>query len=292
MLCLQLDYRSLNPALTVMLSLFSSFIFGSHHDGGSSSRLTNLLWKDKSLCFDVRQSDLKIDHGEQLIGSFFPIEDIKGNQDEMGLLEVTNLRLIWICCNKKRVNLSIGWRTVSLAFEQNLKDSLGRPVTSLCIISKHESTKYEFVFNKMKTHDGIWNSEDNWDISMQLRKYIRQDDDKTVVIKYLSPMYLDDPFEVVFKIWHLYKQTGLFRYCRANVTNMLPRDSCVQQGAKLDEYSKLAGEETIDIYSEVIQTESRSIKYSGSLILTNIRLIWIDAILSLRNLSIPYIRGE
>lgn len=268
-------------------------MFSSHHDGGSSStKLTNLLWKDKSLCFDLRQSDLEINHGEQLIGCFFPIEDVKGNQDEMGLLKVTNLRLIWNCCNRKRVNLSIGWRTINLAFEQNLKDSLGRPVTSLCIISKFESTKYEFVFNKMPAHDMMWNSDDDWNISMQLKKYINQNDDKTVTIGHLSPMYLDDPFEVVFKIWNCYRQTSLFRHCRANLTNLMPKDSYAQQTVKLDEYSKLPGEETIDIYNEVVQTESRSIEYTGSLILTNIRLIWLDGMLPLRNLSIPYIRGK
>lgn len=78
-----------------MLSIFSQFIFGNsslfgkqHSDSRSST------WKDKSLCFDLSQSDLELNHGEQLIACFFPIEDIKGNQDELGLLSVTNLRYL------------------------------------------------------------------------------------------------------------------------------------------------------------------------------------------------------
>lgn len=274
-----------------MLTIFSQFIFGNSSLFGkqhSDSKFST--WKDKSLCFDLSQSDLELNNGEQLIACFFPIEDIKGNQDEFGILSATNLRLIWICCNKRRVNLSIGWRTVCLAFEQNLKDSLGLPVTSLCVLTKYESTKYEFVFNKMPAFNELWNSQDNWNALVQLRRFMKKD--KSLLITHLTPMYLNEPFEVVFKVWQCYKQTFLFRSCRANLTQLMVSEANQMQASKVDDIIKLPSEEIIDTYSDTVRCESRTIKYIGVLILTNIRLIWVDETLQMRNLSMPYTRGE
>lgn len=279
-----------------MLSVVSQFIFGtsglfgSHgqHSGPKSS-----TWKDKSLCFDLRTQDLELEGGEQLIGCFYPIEDVKGNQDELGLMKVTNLRLIWICCKKKRVNLSIGWRTVSLAYEHCLKDALGGTSTSLFVLTKYESTKYEFVFNRQLSQGDIWNnnSQDNWTAISQLRKFSQE---KGSLISHLSPMYLDDPFEVVFKVWQAYKQTHLFRHCRSNLTHLLSRDISTGDSSvvELRDINKLPSEQIIELFSGVVQSESRSVRYVGTLMLTNIRVIWIDDTLPLRNLSIPYIRVD
>lgn len=278
-----------------MFSAFSQFIFGSSGLFGSHNQhggIKSSTWKDKSLCFDLRSQDLELDRGEQLIGSFFPIEDVKGNQDEFGLMKVTNLRLIWICCKKKRVNLSIGWRTVSLAYEQNLKDALGGSSTSLFVLTKYESTKYEFVFNRQSNQTDIWTGgggQESWNAMAQLRKFSQ---DKPSLISHLSPMYLDDPFEVVFKVWQAYKQTNLFRHCRSNLTHLLSKDLSQGSNIELSDVNKLPSEEIIEVFPGIIQSESRSTKYIGTLMLTNIRIIWIDETLPLRNLSIPYIRSE
>lgn len=266
-----------------MLSIFSQFIFGNSHQSVASS------WKDKSLCFDLRSSDLKLDNGEQLIGCFFPIEDTKGNPDELGILKITNLRLIWICCDKRRVNLSIGWRTISLAFEQNMRDSLNATITSLCVLTKYESTKYEFVFNKMSIYD-----DDNIGQIIRSKKLASFSDRSQTsdIMSHLSQMYLDDPYEVVFKVWQAYKQTHLFRHCRSNLTHLLVKDEPSHGERKVNSINKLPGEEIIDAYPDTMKFESRKIRYTGRLILTNVRLIWIDESLPLRNLSIPYIRGK
>lgn len=281
-----------------MFSAFSQFIFGSSSLFGSNhSRhgpAKGSSWKDKSLCFDLRLQELELDRGEQLIGCFFPIEDVKGNQDELGLLKITNLRLIWICCKKRRVNLSIGWRTVTLAYEQNLKDALGVATTSLFVMTKYESTKYEFVFNRRASASSMGQSADPSDETSPddwnaLRKFSHE---KPTLISHLSPMYLDDPFEVVFKVWQAYRQTGLFRHCRSNVAHLLASGSQLQSGLKLSDVNRLPSEEIIEVFPDVVQSESRSIRYNGTLMLTNVRLIWIDESLPPRNLSIPYTRGE
>lgn len=288
-----------------MLSIFSQLIFGSPNlFGNQSDAFKTLNWRDKSLSFDLRNSELELAEGEQLIACFYPIEDIKGNPNELGVLKLTNLRLIYICCDKKRVNLSIGWRTVSLAFKQNLKDSLGRTRTSLCILIKYESTKYEFVFNKMPSAEtgrgnevDLWDCQGDWGLLMKLRKFCKE---KSLPVSHLSPMYLDDPFDVVFKVWQSYKQTQLFRHCRANLSHLLssnrtevdvdPATNQLTHPLSVGDINKLPSEDSIEIYKNILHYESRSVRYTGVLILTNLRIIWIDDSLPLRNMSIPYIR--
>lgn len=310
-----------------MFSALSQFVFGasslfsSSHEKSTDGIKTS-TWKDKKLCFDLRSHELELTRGEQLIACFYPIEDVKGNQDEPGLLRVTNLRLQWICCKKKRVNLSIGWRTVTLTYEQNLKDTLCLNSTSLFVLSKYESTKYEFVFTKMgqQVNSDIWSclgeapaggaagSRADWRALAQLRKFAK---DRNSPAAHLSPMYLDDPFDVVFKVWQSYKQTHLFRHARSNLTYLVGLNSSPlandeedndESGGKssgpagvptslhLSDINRLPSEEIIEVFSSIGQNESRVVKYSGSLVLTNIRLIWVDEAIYMRNLSIPYIR--
>jgi len=273
-----------------MLSIFSNLVTKSSNlFRGQKGNVKSLTWRDEGLYFDLSSTDLEINHGEQLIASFFPIEDVKGNQDELGLLVVTNLRLVWICCSKKRINLSIGWRTISLVFEQNLKDPLGLPITSLCVLSKHDSSKYEFVFSKMSSRE-VLSGQDNWEALAQLKKF--RQGNKSLSVGYLTPMYLEDPFQVTYKVWQSYKRTHLFRHCRSNLTNLLDVSSRNQPSIEAHELNCLPGEETIDIYHRIQQSESRAIKYTGTLILTNVRLIWIDGVLIQRNISIPYTRSK
>ena len=49
------------------------------------------------------------------IDSINSVEDTKGNNGERGSLIVTNLRLIWVSHAKQRVNLSIGFNTITSA---------------------------------------------------------------------------------------------------------------------------------------------------------------------------------
>lgn len=278
-----------------MLNALSQFIFGNagsifggrFRDGSKLPR-----WKDKSLCFDLKPHELDADQGEQLIACFYPIEDVKGNPDEQGLLKVTNLRLMWICCKRKQVNLSIGWHTVTMAFEQNLKDPLGRPLTNLCVLSRYDSTKYEFIFNKSSAMTESWSDPDGW--ITQLEEYVR---DRGLDLTHLSPSHVIDPFTTVYKVWQCYKQTQIFRQCRSNLTALLTRDTSVQYvgkqcGFRLNELNRLTSEEIVETYTGVEWIESKTTKHVGTLLLSNIRVLWIDENIPLRNLSIPYMRIE
>lgn len=289
-----------------MFSLLSQFIFGTNQAvwsaksllaGGSNwSELGSTgsnTWKDKSLCFDLKNADLHIECGEQLLAAFFPIEDVKGNQEELGVLKITNLRLIWIRCDRKRVNLSIGWRSVSLIFEQNLKDSQGLAAPSLCVIAKHGSSKYEFIFSKIKAFsETVWSSQDeSWRVFTELKRLYKLE--KHITIDHLTPMYLADPYDIVQKVWTAYKRTGLFRHCRSNLTHLVVKTSMSQViEGRNGEINRLPSEEVIDGYRDVAIDETRGTKALGTMILTNIRALWIDDSLPLKNLSIPYIRSK
>lgn len=290
----------INYLVVRMLSVLSNFIFGNSSLFGPRQSNSSSTWKDKRLAFDLRALNLRLDDGEQLIARFFPIEDVKGNPDEIGVLEVTNLRLIWICCSKNRLNLSIGWRSVSLTFVQNLKNSLGSPISSLVVLTRYESTKYEFVFNKMTLYADLWLSSDFLsDIARTHGIYGPNGIPRRINL--VTPIHMIDSFDVVFKVWQAYKRTQLFRCSRANLSNLLvnseqstfEKEASMHSGlGRAGEFVKLPSEDTIDTYAGVVQSETRALKYTGTLILTNIRIIWIDEVLPPRNLSIPYIQIE
>lgn len=264
-----------NPSLT------SKGIFGRIRDG---SKLP--IWRDRSLCFDLKANELCLDQGEQLIACFIPIEDVKGNSDVDGLLQVTNLRLIWICCKRPQINLSIGWHTVTMAFEQNFKDPLGQTQSSLCILSRYESTKYEFIFNRKHTSASYGSD------SVFVREYLRYHE--SLQLTRLSPMSMMDAFTIVYKVWQSYKQTNLFRQCKSNLTHLLTRESSNDRGCgfKLNELNRLPDEEIVESHTGVEWIESKTAKHVGTLLLSNIRILWVDEDIPLRNFSVPYIRIE
>lgn len=296
-----------------MLSALSQLIFGSRFDQSESKK--SLQWRERSLYFDLGQSDLQLTKGEQLISCFYPIEDIKGNPDNFGVLKVTNLRLIWICCDKKRINLSIGWRTVLLSFQQNMRNSLGVPNTTLCILTNFESIKYEFIFRRMT--DSLIDYLD-FDGSLETIKELESfneffesnlfhqnviklaNNHKPCQITHLSPMNDSnfDPFDCVFKVWQAYKRTTNFRQYLSNVElAQQPNDSTQQQLQQITTLpiESLPSEQIVFIYMDLIQVEkSRLGKKTGILFVTNIRLVWINEIASMRakNLSIPFLQSK
>jgi Bardet-Biedl syndrome 5 protein len=70
-------------------------------------------WQDREIRFDLPLELLKPRRGETEIDSINSVEDTKGNNGLKGHFSVTNLRLIWLCHDDPRTNLSIGWACVS-----------------------------------------------------------------------------------------------------------------------------------------------------------------------------------
>ena len=59
------------------------------------SPVADFIWQDREIKFDVPPAALRCRPGEKLIDSIPDVEDTKGNSGELGLLLITNLRLIW-----------------------------------------------------------------------------------------------------------------------------------------------------------------------------------------------------
>ena len=107
------------------------------------------LWHDREIIFDGSTKKLQLINGEVSLYRFDKVEDTKGNNGELGVLIVTNLRLIWTANKYKKINLSIGISCIQNIFTKVINSKLrGGEVQSLTILTKQPQnmTKYEFQF--------------------------------------------------------------------------------------------------------------------------------------------------
>lgn len=330
-----------------MLSALSHLIFGSK--SGRNEVKRSLQYREQSLIFDSNPNDLRLVDGEILIGLFYPVEDIKGNADELGVLKVTNARLIWICCDKRKVNLSIGWNTILLTFQQTTRTALGYQSSSLCVLAAHDSTKYEFVFKQMTEYcipdtlptdftyfdfnvnkrsvDGNYltnnfspNTTDEWDDednSMPLTGLIEStllyqsantllDIQKPLQVTHISD-FGDEScnfYDCIFKTWQSYKKTENFRLFKSEANSTIELglagnkevesnnevnissvseivnnvDESIQLTRKVSSlpFQTLPIEKMLQKYSNLLLVDKKkSLKNSGTLFATNVRLVWI-----------------
>lgn len=56
---------------------------------------------------------LRLTNGEVVVERIDNVEDVKGNNGDRGVLRITNLRLIWHAVVTPRINLSIGYKTIT-----------------------------------------------------------------------------------------------------------------------------------------------------------------------------------
>jgi Bardet-Biedl syndrome 5 protein len=74
------------------------------------------------------------------------VEDVKGNTGERGILQVTNLRLIWYTEQNTKINLTVGHDCViSSDLTESHSGVTGDQVTVL-FRTKFQSSRYEFIF--------------------------------------------------------------------------------------------------------------------------------------------------
>jgi len=81
------------------------------------------LWQDWEIRFDIPARQLELRRGEYLIDELGSVEDTKGRDAERGLLQLTNLRIIWQSHARSRVNVSIGLGCVT---DFNIKTTSSR----------------------------------------------------------------------------------------------------------------------------------------------------------------------
>lgn len=105
-----------------------------------------VFWQDRELKFDATPDEFRLRPGEFLIDTLDQVEDTKGNNGEVGMLQVTNLRLLWFKHGNEEINLSIGFNCCT-ALSINMADSKlrGGKIQALFVSAK-ASTRYEFTF--------------------------------------------------------------------------------------------------------------------------------------------------
>lgn len=286
-----------------MFSALSNFIFGERSVlfGGYRGNSSSKHERYKRIGFDLRPSEIHLGLGEVLLASFFPIEDIKGNPDEMGLLKITNQRIIWICVDKRGVNLSIGWETVSIVFEQNCKDALGGTLGAINIMTSYDNCSYEFVFTKIgsggtgsgggssRAPPQDWINSTYWVAAARLN-----DDDRKAIFNELTPSELIDCFDVIRTVQKCYKESAPYRCCAANSfeSKRTRRSGGNNQNQFSSLYDQLSGEKKLFAYKRITYVGDKTVQLPGIIILTNIRIIWCDDEFSFRNLSMPYSRSK
>ena len=74
-----------------------------------SITVPNFVWQDREIRFDVAEKQLNERPGEKALSLIVDVEDTKGNSGEVGILKISNLRLIYYTKENPKINLSVGF---------------------------------------------------------------------------------------------------------------------------------------------------------------------------------------
>lgn len=169
------------------------------------------FWHDREIRFDVYAEEYNLRRGEFIIDCLDHVEDTKGNNGEMGMLTVTNLRLIWHCTREPKINLSIGLHCVLNVSIHNAASRLRGTTQALYVSTKYINSRFEFVFTYLiqdsprlfTTVSTVWKAYDSSRIyrDLKLRSAIIRDQELILV-----------PHEQVFTklsgVWNLSSDQG------------------------------------------------------------------------------------
>ncbi|KRX13314.1 Bardet-Biedl syndrome 5 protein [Trichinella nelsoni] len=90
---------------------------------------------------------LKLRNGEFIVDKSHGIEDTKGNRGQKGTLIVTNLRIIWLSHASSKINLTIGFNSITAIRTRSTLSKLVGKTESLYVLTKPGSTRFEFIFS-------------------------------------------------------------------------------------------------------------------------------------------------
>lgn len=110
---------------------------------------TDLDWHDREIRFDVKLEALELRRGEVIIDSLAPVEDTKGNNGESGMLQVTNLRMIWMATSNFKTNLSVGYGSVVNIHIRTAQSRLKGNCEALYVLTKYNGSRFEFIFTNL-----------------------------------------------------------------------------------------------------------------------------------------------
>ncbi|EFO86825.1 CRE-BBS-5 protein [Caenorhabditis remanei] len=221
------------------------------------------IWQDREIRFDVDHKLLRMAKGEFAVAKVEHVEDTKGNNGDKGIMKVTNLRLIWYAMNMPRINISIGWNTIT-GTQSKTSTSLaarnrGGTNEAIYILAKLSSTttKFEFIFTATSpnSHSKLFNTISSINRAYETTKMYRELKMRGIFIRedgtlrILPQEYI---VEIVAGAWNLSTETVCLR---------------------LD----------FLIYIKLIQGSL------GVFVITNIRIVWYAELNTGYNVSVPYL---
>lgn len=107
------------------------------------------VWEDREIRFDSPAKALTPRRGEYIIDSINSVEDTKGNNGERGSLIATNLRIIWASHRHSTTNLSIGYNTILTMGIRKAKSKLRGNHLALYLMTKFGASRFEFIFTSL-----------------------------------------------------------------------------------------------------------------------------------------------
>ncbi|XP_064401567.1 Bardet-Biedl syndrome 5 protein homolog isoform X2 [Halichondria panicea] len=110
---------------------------------------SSTVWQDREIKFDAPVHLLQMRAGESVIDYLSQVEDTKGNNGHRGKLFVTNLRVIWTSADYQRVNLSIGYHTVTSVTTKRVNSKQRGTTEALYLMTKVDKTQFEFIFTNL-----------------------------------------------------------------------------------------------------------------------------------------------
>ncbi|KAB0792501.1 hypothetical protein PPYR_14468 [Photinus pyralis] len=108
-----------------------------------------LGWEDKEVHFDLSFSDMRLTIGEKVIDRLDNIEDTKGNGGDRGKLIITNLRILWHSVSNPRINLSIGYNSITTLNTKIVNSKLRGTTQALYLMTVCHGSRYEFIFTNL-----------------------------------------------------------------------------------------------------------------------------------------------
>eukprot|EP00796_Vickermania_ingenoplastis_P012233 gene12233-8419_t len=222
------------------------------------------FWQDREIRFDGPTSTVDLRGREEVAIRILPrVEDTKGNNGLVGTLIITNLRLIWYASTKQQTNLSIGYFTVRNITVKEADSKLGGGiVSSLYVTAKFGSSKFQFVFTAAGNNGGTG--------SAGRRAAAARTGNAG-----------DHLFSLAHMAWKAYEATKMYREVRLR--------SAILTGGASGQLVLLKKEKVMSQYNRFLNITKEE-SFVGRLILTNVRVVWIEDVRPSFNVSVPYIQ--
>lgn len=177
------------------------------------------IWQDREIRFDVDHKLLRMINGEVQIAKVENVEDTKGNNGDKGIMRITNLRVIWYAASMPRINITIGWNTIT-GTQSKTATSLvtrnrGGSNEAIYVLAKVNSstTKFEFIFTTQNSayHSKLFNTISSINRAYETTKMYRELKMRGIFIREdgtLKILPQESIVETWKGVWNLSTETG------------------------------------------------------------------------------------